>query len=24
LNPEALALLYGAAGYYRHDPDVRH
>jgi zinc transport system ATP-binding protein len=24
LNPEALAVLYGAAGYYRHDPDVRH
>ena len=24
LNPEALAVLYGDAGYYRHDPDPRH
>jgi zinc transport system ATP-binding protein len=24
LNPEALAILYGDTGYYRHDPDVRH
>jgi len=24
LNPEALAVLYGDTGYYRHDPDVRH
>ena len=24
LNPEALAVLYGDPGYYRHDPDVRH
>ena len=25
LNPEGLAALYGnTAGYYRHDPNVRH
>ena len=24
MNPQALAVLYGDAGYYRHDPDARH
>ncbi len=24
LKPEALSILYGDTGYYRHDPDVRH
>lgn len=24
LSPEALAVLYGDTGYYRHDPDVRY
>lgn len=24
LNPDALAVLYGDTGYYRHDPDVTH
>jgi zinc transport system ATP-binding protein len=24
LNPEALVVLYGDTGYYRHDPAVRH